>query len=281
MLLRLLQIILTIGLIVFISVKAQDFLHQVEWSLIPSVWPHIIVSALLFTLGYFALAEHWLLVAREIIPNMTSRQRLAFFASQPYKYLPTSFFTLSFRALYAKKIGMSVKDSSKAQLIENGNIVSGALIIGGLAWIGLYSIAYLLLAMGIIILILVVLWKNHHINLHIRGTDAHLHIRCWIKAFLLCLLAWIAVGFGFFVLATGLQDEVSVFSSVAASGFAFGAGILAIFAPGGIGVREVIFSSFGFIASTVIVWRCITFLIDLILGAISIILIERSHTRSS
>lgn len=101
-LLQVLQITLTLSLVIFIALKAQVFLENVEWSRIPGVWPNIILAAIFFAMGFCVLSHHWLLVAREIVPGITSRQRLAFFASQPYKYLPTSFFTLSFRALYAK-----------------------------------------------------------------------------------------------------------------------------------------------------------------------------------
>ena len=276
-LLQLTQVVLTIALFAFILLKAQDFLEQVNWSSIAGVWPDIVLAACFFALGFGALSQHWLLVAREIVPTVSSRQRFAFFASQPYKYLPTSFFTLSFRALYAKELGMSVKDSSKAQLIENINIVAAAFLVASLAWLSAVDLFYGLLAVVGISIVFAFLWKNHHINIHLYKTNSILHMRCWIRAFMWAMLAWTLVGGGFFLLAVSLQENVTFLQAIAATGYAFGAGILAVFAPGGIGVREVIFSSFGFIASTVIVWRCITFVIDLVLGAISILLIRRSH----
>ena len=276
-LLQVLQITLTLSLVIFIALKAQIFLDEVEWSKIPAVWPNIVLAAVFFAMGFCVLSHHWLLVAREIIPGITSRQRLAFFASQPYKYLPTSIFTLSFRALYAKKLGMSVGDSSKAQVIENLNIVGAAFVLASITWVMALNLTNGLILVALLGIIFAILWKNHHINIRIYKTKTVLHMRCWIKAFLLAMSAWFLVGVGFFCLATGLQENVSILNAIAATGYAFGAGILAVFAPGGIGVREVIFSSFGFVASTILVWRCITFVIDIVLGTISIWLIERSH----
>lgn len=271
------QIALTIALIIFIAMKAQSFIAEVDWGSVRNVVPSIMLAALFFAMGYVVLAQHWLLVAREIVPKTPSRQRLAFFASQPYKYLPTSFFTLSFRALYAKKLGMSVRDSTKAQLVENMNIVASAFLIATVALVVLVDIRYGVLVLVGIAGVFAFLWKNHHINIRIYKTDSVLHMRCWIKAFLLAMLAWFLVGVGFFLLATSLQANTTFLNSLIATGYAFGAGILAVFAPGGIGVREAIFSSFGFIASTVVVWRCITFVVDLLLGAISIALIRYSR----
>jgi uncharacterized membrane protein YbhN (UPF0104 family) len=70
---------------------------------------------------------------------------------------------------------------------------------------------------------------------------------------------------------------VTILKGVAASSIATASGMMVIFAPGGIGVREAVFSWFGFVASTIIVWRCITFVVDIVMGVISIAMIARRH----
>jgi hypothetical protein len=191
------------------------------------------------------LAQHWLLVAREIIPKISSNQRLAFFASQPYKYLPTSLFTLSFRAKYAKKLGMGLKDSSKAQIIENINMVGTALTLAGVLLLFFWSNLFGIVALASLGFFAVILWKNHHITIHIFKTGIKFHMRCWLKAVGWCLMAWSVIGCGLYVLAASLEPNVNIFKSIAASSLATGSGMLVIIAPGGIGVREAVFASFG------------------------------------
>jgi uncharacterized membrane protein YbhN (UPF0104 family) len=273
--LKYIEIILTLALLIFIAIKAQDFLKSVDWSRIPDIWFSIFISSVLFTIGYSMLAQHWLLVAREIVPKITSSQRLAFFASQPYKYLPTSLFTLSFRAKYSKKLGMGLKDSSKAQIIENINMVGTALMLAGVLLLFFWNSFLGVIAIASLGFFAAILWKNHHITIHIFKTGIKFHMRCWLKAVGWCLMAWSVVGCGFYVLAASLEPNVNIFKSIAASSLAIGSGMLVIIAPGGIGVREAVFASFGFIASTIIIWRCITFIVDIIIGFLSIYAIER------
>lgn len=273
--LKYIEVILTIALLAFIAIKSQDFLKTVDWSRIPDVWFSILIAAILFTIGYSMLAQHWLLVAREIIPKITSSQRLAFFASQPYKYLPTSLFTLSFRAKYAGKLGMGLKDSSKAQIIENINMVGTALILAGVLLLFFWNSLIGVIAIAGLGFFAAILWKNHHITIRVFKTGIKLHMRCWLKAVGWCLMAWTVVGCGLYVLAASLEPNINIFKSIAASSLAIGSGMLVIIAPGGIGVREAIFASFGFIASTIIIWRCITFVVDIIIGVLSIYVIER------
>jgi uncharacterized membrane protein YbhN (UPF0104 family) len=273
--LQIIQTLLTIALIGIVAWKANDFLLTVDWNSIPAIWLQVIAAALLFLLGYIMLAEHWLLVAREIVPDLPAVHRLAFFASQPYKYLPTSFFTLSFRAHYAKKLGMSLKDSTKAQLIENINIVSGALLLGTITWFLMIDAR---VGIGLVVVLAIffgLLWKYHHVDMHVGTAKLKLHMRCWIRGYLIVLAAWFVVGIGFYVLASALQPDVTWLKAIAATDYAFAAGIVAVFAPGGIGVRELVFTSFEFVASTVVVWRCITFVIDIVLGVVTIGLIAR------
>lgn len=273
--LKYIEIILTVALLAFIAIKSQSFLKTVDWSRIPDIWFSILISAILFTIGYAMLAQHWLLVAREIIPKISSNQRLAFFASQPYKYLPTSLFTLSFRAKYAKKLGMGLKDSSKAQIIENINMVGTALILAGVLLLFFWSNLFGIIALASLAFFAVILWKNHHITIHIFKTGIKFHMRCWLKAVGWCLMAWSVIGCGLYVLAASLEPNVNIFKSIAASSLATGSGMLVIIAPGGIGVREAVFASFGFISSTIIIWRCITFAVDIIIGVLSIGVIAR------
>ncbi len=259
-----LQLLLTVALVVFIAAKAGDFLDQVDWQVITSNQPTIIVAGLIFVGGYIVLAWHWLVVCRIIDPAVNPKQWLAFFASQPYKYLPTSFFTFSSRANFAYKFGMSLKHSSEAQLIENLNLIGSALVIGVILlllntfiWLGIFTII-------IVGLVCAFIWNQQ--SLKIPKTKIILDLRKWLKSLIVASLGWLIIGLGFFVMVVGLEGRFEPLLSIAASNLATGLGILAVFAPGGIGIRELVFHYLSFASGTILIWRLTTFIVDIAIG---------------
>lgn len=66
---------------------------------------------------------------------------------------------------------------------------------------------------------------------------------------------------------------------IAANSIAFSLSILAVFAPGGIGVREAVYSFFSIAAVTVISWRILVFVMDFLVGIVSIFLIKKAKTK--
>lgn len=261
---NILQILLTIALVVFIIFKAGDFFQQVDWQVITDNWLIIIISGLIFLCGYIFLAWHWLVVCRLVDSKTNSKQWLAFFASQPYKYLPTSIFTFSSRANFAYKFGMSLKHSSEAQVIENINLIGSALVIGGILllistyfWLGLAAV---LLA----ILFCIAVWYKRSIKVPILQLT--IDLRDWLKTLSVVSLGWLIIGLGFFVIVSGLEGRSVPFLAIAASNLATGLGILAFFAPGGIGIRELVFHYLSFASGTILIWRLTTFTVDIVVG---------------
>lgn len=260
-----LQLLLTVILAVFIIFKAGDFLERVDWQVIASNWPIIIISGLIFLCGYILLAWHWLAVCR-IVDNKTNpRQWLAFFASQPYKYLPTSIFTFSSRANFANKFGMSLKHSSEAQVIENINLIGSALAMGGilllLSTYPWYGLAATLLAAMFCALV----WQKRSIK--VPKLNLTIDLRDWLKTVAIVSLGWLIIGLGFFVIVMGLEGRFVPVLAIAASNLATGTGILAVFAPGGIGIRELVFHYLSFASGTILIWRLVTFTVDIVVGA--------------
>jgi hypothetical protein len=260
-----LQLLLTVILIVFIVAKAGDFLEHVDWQTIANNWPTIIIAGLIFMGGYVVLAWHWLAVCRIIDSKVNPKQWLAFFASQPYKYLPTSLFTFSSRANFAYKFGMSVKHSSEAQLIENLNLIGSGLAIGGILLLLNTQILLGIFTIIIIGLACALVWNQK--SLKIPKTKFVLDLRKWLKSVAIVSLGWIIMGLGFFVMVIGLEGRVEPFLSIAASSLATGLGILAFFAPGGIGIRELVFHYLSFASGTILIWRLTTFTVDIAIGA--------------
>lgn len=271
--LKYLQLLLTIALIAFIVLKAGDFFRKVDWQVIADNWLMVVLSGVLFVCGYLFLAWHWLAVCRLVDSKTSSKQWLAFFASQPYKYLPTSIFTFSSRANFAAKFGMSLKHSTQAQVIENFNLIGSALITGVILLLLLTNILLSLVITLAVIAVVLLLWHQKSLVVLKLPID----LRKWVSSLGIVTVGWLVIGLGFFVLALGLESRFEPILAIAASNFATGLGIIAFFAPGGIGVRELVFSYLLFASGTILIWRLTTFTVDIVVGAWAIWTISRSQ----
>ncbi len=275
LLFQIIQVILTIALVCFIVLKAEEFFSHVDWSLVAQNWLYVVLSGVFFLTGYMFMAKHWQLACELIQPKVNKKQWLAYFASQPYKYLPTSFFTFSFRAVYAKKLGMDIKKSSEAQLIENANLIGSALGLGMLLVVFLTNILAGLAITAAIGALCYVIWRYHFV--HIPKTRIKLNLRRWLKTVAVVTAGWVVMGLGFSMIGFALEAKPDIFVGIAANSLATGFGILAVFAPGGIGIRELVFSFFLYASTTILIWRLTTFTIDILAGVWSIWFISRSQ----
>lgn len=272
-LLKILQILLTLALIVFIALKAGDFFRKVDWQVIANNWLMIVLSGGLFVCGYMILAYHWLSVCRLVDSKTNPKQWLAFFASQPYKYLPTSIFTFSSRAHFASKFGMSLKLSTQAQVVENLNLIGSALVTGVILLLLLTNILLSLVTIFVVLVIVILLWHKKSLVILKLPID----LRKWIGSLSIVTVGWLVVGLGFFVMTLGLEGRFEPILAIASSNFATGLGIVAFFAPGGIGVREFVFASLSFASGTILIWRLTTFATDIVSGAWAAWIISRDQ----
>lgn len=274
-LINIIQLILTILLVVFIVAKAGDFLEKVDWQLIIDSWPFVLIAGAIFVCGYVVMAKHWLAVCRIVDPKASSSQILAFFASQPYKYLPTSLFTFSSRATFASKLGLGLKQSTEAQVIENINLIGSSLVSGLLLLIFIYNIWLGLVLSVVISIVCAAIWYKKSIKIPL--IKYNLDLRDWLKSLSIAAFGWLIIGFGFFVITSGIEGRFEPILSIAASDLATGLGILAVFAPGGIGVRELVFHYLSFASSTILIWRLTTFIVDIAIGIWAGFAISRSQ----
>ena len=231
---------------------------------ISSQWPNIASALVMYIAFYGVLAIHWGYVSNLIDSSNARHQWLAFFASQPYKYLPSSIFTLTFRAKYAKQLGMSYKKSSIAQFVENYSMLASATVVMAAGWLVLHvhiAAAALVAILGAGIFVL----SLHFIKkLPVAPNQA-------IRIFILSSFAWCVAGLGFFL----LDSSLGFISALTANSTAFAAGIAAIFAPGGLGVRELIYGIFTVTASTIVMWRLLTAVVDIVVGVTAWTLIRK------
>lgn len=272
-LLLVIQLVFFVAIVVFGIQRFQVLTDSVTPSLILRKPIHLSLSVACF-LGFYALlACHWQLLTQKFVGKHHTRQWLAFFASQPYKYLPTSLFTFSARATYAKKLGLSVKASSVAQIIENANIVLAGILVVSLFLIFQTSILWGLIGTSLIALIICTVVLSP--RLMISRNNFQLSGREWIKLFILPIGAWLFAGLSFYILLAATGHNITVLSAIVANTLAITLGILAVFAPAGIGVREFVYAQFAVAATGIIFWRLLTLVVDFAVGCIAIYLIRR------
>lgn len=274
--LAVLQVLFAVAALVFASWQISQYTSSLEIHLIAVHWPILTLAGVVYVGFYVLLAVHWQFICRQFEPGVSSKQWLAFFAAQPYKYLPSSIFTFTFRAKYAKELGLSFKKSSAAQLVENFSMLTSAAIIALCCWLILYShwtIAVLFLALGVATFI-------GCFEL-IRKTKIKINISIISRITMLSLsaLAWILGGLGFLLTANVLGDSIGILGAVGSNAAAVGGGILAVFAPGGLGVRELIYGLFGLSAVAIIAWRLITTIVDVVVGLLAWVAIRHSHNK--
>lgn len=268
-----LQVGLYVAVIWFVSQRFQELYQSIDFSTVIDKWPLLVLSIGCFLLFYGVLSIHWKEICDKYTKYPQNHQWLSFFASQPYKYLPSSVFTFSSRAVYAKKLGLPIKQSSAVQLIENLDILLSGLCVA-LLFLGFKAS----LTAGIITsgLFLVVLCAVTYVpSLKVPKTAINISGREWVRLFSLPVLGWFAAGaaFYFLVMATGAQ--IDFVTAVSANAIAVSLGILAIFAPGGIGVRELVYDKFNVSNAGIILWRLLTLVIDIVVGALAIYRLNR------
>lgn len=250
------------------SLDATMLIHATPW---------LVAAGAVQALFYGVLAAHWQYITKHIEPNVSNSQWLALFAAQPYKYLPTSIFTLTFRAKYAKKLGMSVKRSSLAQLVENLSMLAAATAVVVAIWLSthdepaLATIAFIVCLTGFVVGFEVLSRVKYGI---------HFPVKKRLAIFFMAVFAWIVSGIAFFLVIVGLDQQTRLVEAIGANAAAIEAGIIAVFAPGGIGIRELVYGLFNVGALVIVAWRLVTTVVDMIVGPIAWGVIRRVTTKN-
>lgn len=272
------QLGLFVALLFFFWSRISDLASNLDWSIVPRHLPEVLLVMLLVCVFYGVLSVHWLFTCRLVDPKTDKVQVLSFFASQPYKYLPTSIFTFSSRARFSSRLGMSLKKSSAAQLVENFNLIGSALGLGVAIYVLQHSLLFFIGLALVTLIILFALWYKKEV--YISKFKKSISIRSWMVTLSISLCAWVISGLGFALTAHVFGSPTTTINMIAANAIAFGASILAVFAPGGLGVRETIFTYFSVALGAIVMWRLVTMLLDGFLGIIAALAIRRKLTNS-
>lgn len=269
--LRVASLLLTLATVCLAFVYGSELIRGIELQKVNL--PYIVGAFICFLVFYGTLSIHWRRTCRLFSDTIRSEQLLAFFASQPFKYLPTSMFTFSFRAKFAKEAGLSVRQSSYAQLVENASIISSGLVVGGVMY--LFEISGSIAIITTIVSLAVLIWLSNRVeNISLPIVRAKLPIGRLSQLFLIACGGWVFAGCAFWLTNTSLGLTVDLAVAISINAIAYVAGIIAFFAPGGIGVRELVLVGGGMTNATIVLWRLLTLIADLVLGIVAMVMLR-------
>jgi hypothetical protein len=201
------------------------------------VWTHVSISLFLIALSKLLLTQ----LSRQSV--LTTERQISFprmfyinSMSQLAKYIPGGIWHLVGRAGYYHGDGLSLGETAHAMVAENIWLVSGAFTIGLLSCVLYY--AQPLTAIVVIVGVVAVWWSGlwtlsgrFKRQRHWRTNTANLVLQAAI---------WILLGMSLWVILPHASGPHFATLAIGTFGLSWAIGYLAIFAPGGIGVREPI-----------------------------------------
>ena len=216
----------------------------------------LVVALLLVFLGFFLNGLSWSMILKEAgyrisIRNGVTAHGLSIFT----KYIPGKVWVIMGRAEYvAKMYGYSRKDmtsfSMDAQLISiwsallTGTV--GVFLVGGLSIYG-WGILAMFLVLSLVIYTPLFHRLTGMILSRVLKREARipkLPFRRVLKMIFWYVLNWSTWGTGFFFMAASMLPVVPGFEISMAFPLAGSFGIITVFAPGGLGVREGIITGY-------------------------------------
>jgi len=248
--------VIAFAIFVFLGKMVWDHWSQVkDASFTFEVFP-LILSTLIFAFSYFIQVWAWAIITVKLGIAIPIRETLeSWFYSQLGKYLPGKVWLLLSRFYFYESRGMSRKATSVALYLEMVavNLAAGLIFLSalvflketGLLWfksqfwwlvIGFMSVAFVSLHPWVLQKILnwlLVRFNKEPISLSVSYLDV-----LWIL--LICIVAWLVGGLGFYLFVDSMYPVAlqSILFLTGALAISSTLGLIAIFAPGGLGVRE-------------------------------------------
>ena len=267
---RMLGQLLLVAAVVFVALRARSLWHGSHVELRNVDWPSLVGSFVLAALGTAAGGLIWLNILEGLGVKPRLRWTGLFFQAQLGKYIPGSVWQYAGRAAVARANGIPVRPVGKSLAIEfaAAALAAGAMAESLLGWWGFLFIGG----------VAVFLFAGE------RLTQSRPPISVSFRATLVYMPAWLLLGASFWLCARGLlavpADDIPVYFGAFA--VAWLAGLLAIYAPGGLGVREgvlvALLSSRIGAADALLVAaasRLVLILVDVVLAGIATVAMRR------
>ncbi len=221
-------LVLIFGAVLFYFVRNFDTITQ---QLQAVSLPRLLLAHVLLIGGKLLLVEH----SRQSVAavNHSSKFGRMFYIyamSQLAKYLPGAIWQYVGRAGYYHADGLTIKDTTRAMIIENVWLIFSASISGIIAYI-LYHGESPLLAAGMLMVWFALL------ALLFRVYTGQFRPRQALVVLVLQAAIWCLLGFSLWAILPLDTPRIGLLA-VGAFGISWTVGYVTIFAPGGIGVRE-------------------------------------------
>jgi len=215
----------------------------------------LLLGTLIFAASYFIQIGAWFLITRKLgiaLPFMETLESWLY--SQLGKYLPGKVWLLLGRFYLYESKGKSKKAISIALYFETATVMMAAVLVflagliflkwtkpfhpgRALEWL-ILPVVFILISLHPRVLEKMVNWilvrlKREPISLSISYRDI-----LWILV--ICILAWVVGGIGFYLFVTSLFPVPAnhVLFLTASLAISSTLGLIALFAPGGLGIRE-------------------------------------------
>lgn len=246
---------IVVGIFVFMGRMVWENWTQVkDTSFTFKVFP-LLLSTLVFGFSYFIQIWAWYLITVKLgIPLSPSETVRSWFYSQLGKYLPGKVWLLLGRFYFYHSKDKSKKTISIALYLETATITmaAGLIFIAGMIsfeearsfctgyhlwwWILPFILAFCSIHPWVLEKVsnwVLLKFKKESISLGISYYNV-----LWIVS--ICILAWLVGGIGFYLFVKSLfpVPSLSILFLTGALAFSSMIGLLAIFAPSGLGVRE-------------------------------------------
>lgn len=244
-----LLVVISIGFLITRLVQ-QDMLNWPD----SISWPLFLISIVILLLGFLMQSIRWYMLLKIQEPKLTFRDS---FISNGItilgKYIPGKVWLIMGRAFYIKsRYEMDVKTVSITSFQNQILAVWSGFVVGGVVLFGLEDEVIRNLSFVVFVCISLILLlfisKNRISNFCFNlipklgkriPTLSFLELKTLIPIY---ISYWLVLCLGFWMLAASLGNEID-FTSATSFALASVVGILAIIAPGGIGVREGILFS--------------------------------------
>ena len=263
--------VLLLGGLAFLLLRLRESLRASSIHLASVGWGWIAGATALGVVAVFGSSAIWLVIMRRLGSPIRWPAAAIYLQSQLGKYVPGGVWQYASRGAMARGYGLSVRTVAKSLPIELGATVcaGGAFAFLAVGWWGAVAAVGVIAAAG-------------GAGVYLDGSRAARRITA--QTIPLYAVTWILIGVSFWMTARALVpvkvSDLALYMGAFAA--AWLVGLIAIYAPGGIGVREAVLVAIlgpriGSSDALVIaaVSRAVFTLADLIPAAISMPLLRR------
>jgi uncharacterized membrane protein YbhN (UPF0104 family) len=194
--------------------------------------PRLVLSSLCLTAAKLILVELSRLSV-DVTGSSIGYRRMFYInsMSQLAKYLPGGVWHFVGRAGFYHQDGLALKTTTRAMVTENLWLVSSAFVVGAGFCASYYVGASGALVVGMILIL-------HVAILFLANAPSYRTWRVLLKTMVVQWTAWFLIGLAFWLIIPELDSVKGAALAIGGFCISWAIGYLAIFAPGGVGVRE-------------------------------------------